>query len=190
MYPVNMFRRWYSSMHCKLFNRKRRQGHAVGRRSLVGFTMVEALIALSIIVIAFLNILYLVSFSVGHLREARDFMVGSYLAQEGIELVTVYRNENWLNQRAFDSGLSDGTYRADYSGVWDTSATLPIKFDDQYGYQYVQGTDTSFVREITITKMSANFLRVDSTVHWDERGQARSVTVEDNLYDWFSVPTQ
>ena len=160
------------------------------RRGSRGFTMVEALIALSIIVIAFINILYLVSFSVGHLREARDFMVASYLAQEGVELVTVYRNENWLNQRAFDAGLSDGTYRMDYSGVFDTSATLPLKFDDQYGYQYVQGADTSFVREITITKMSQNFLRVDATVNWNERGSARTVTVEDNLYDWFSVPTQ
>ncbi len=152
--------------------------------------MVEALIALSIIVVAFLNILYLVNFSVGHLREARDFMVSSYLAQEGIELVTLQRNENWLNQRAFDAGLSDGTYRLDYSGVFDTNASLPLKFDGQYGYQYLQGTDTQFVREIKITKMSANFLRVDSTVNWNERGSARTVTVEDNLYDWFSVPSQ
>ncbi len=167
--------------------RKRALGDKTFR---AGFTMVEALIALSIIVIAFINILYLVNFSVGHLREARDFMVGSYLAQEGIELVTVFRNENWLNQRAFDADLADGSYRMDYTGVFDTSATMPLKFDSQTGYQYLQGTDTPFVRSIAITKVSANFLRVDSTVRWNERGSARSVTVEDNLYDWFSVPTQ
>ena len=154
-----------------------------------GFTFVEALIALSIIVIAFINILYLVSFSVGHLREARDFMVGSYLAQEGVELATMYRNENWLKQQAFNTDLASGSYRMDYSGVFDAASTLPLKFDSQTGYQYLVGTDTPFVRSITFSQPSASFVRVESQVKWTERGQLRSVTVEDNLYDWFSVPS-
>ncbi len=168
------------------------QGRAgTARRKLVsGFTFVEALIAMSIVVIAFINILYLVNFSVGRLREARDFMVGSYLAQEGVELITMRRNENWLNQQAFNAGLDPGTYRIDYPGTFDSGIGIPLKFDEQTGYQYAQGADTPFVRAVTISQPALNFMRVQSRVSWTERGDPRSVIVEDSLYDWFSVPEE
>lgn len=151
-----------------------------------GFTFVEALVAMSLIIIAFVNVLYLANYALGNIREARDNMVASYLAQEGIELTTAARNENWLQARAFDTGLTGSTYAVDYQGV-SAATDAHLKFDAQQGFQYTTGADTAFTRRITVSKPGANIIKVQSNVLWSERGSLRSLVVEDNLYDWFSM---
>ncbi len=155
------------------------------RGSTTGFTFVEALVAMSLIIIAFMNVLLVTSFALGRIREARDFMVASYLAQEGIELAAALRDENWLNARSFDSSITGGTYRMDYQGTVDASADALLLFDQQKGFQYTTGSATSFIRRITFSKPQPYIVKVQSQVQWNTRGTARSMVVEDNLYDWF-----
>ena len=157
------------------------------RKSTTGFTFVEALIAMSLIIIAFVNVLSITSFALGRIREARDSMVASYLAQEGIELAAALRDENWLNNRPFDSSITNGTYRMDYLGTIDASAGSPLLFDQQKGFQYTTGVPTSFIRRVTFSKPKAYIVKVQSQVSWTARGTTRSMVVEDNLYNWLSI---
>jgi len=163
------------------------QHHFYYNKSGAGFTFVEALIAMSLIIIAFVNVLSITSFALGRIREARDSMVASYLAQEGIELAAALRDENWLNNRPFDSSITNGTYRMDYLGTIDASAGSPLLFDQQKGFQYTTGVPTSFIRRVTFSKPKAYIVKVQSQVSWTARGTTRSMVVEDNLYNWLSI---
>jgi len=142
---------------------------------------------MSLIIIAFVNVLSITSFALGRIREARDSMVASYLAQEGIELAAALRDENWLNNRPFDSSITNGTYRMDYLGTIDASAGSPLLFDQQKGFQYTTGVPTSFIRRVTFSKPKAYIVKVQSQVSWTARGTTRSMVVEDNLYNWLSI---
>jgi len=55
-------------------------------------------------------------------------------------------------------------------------------------YGYGSGADTVYKRKITIVKNPSgannNELQVLSTVAWTERGQTKSLIVEDRLWNW------
>ena len=151
-----------------------------------GFTLVEAMVALVILTTALGPMLYLANSAVNSAYLIRDNMIGSGLAQEGVEVVRSIRDANWLNGSAFDAGLSDGTYRIE----WNSSSLLtlagnpPLKLDNGL-YSYNLGSTTKFSRSIAVTKVNAGQLRVVSTVSWELRGgSTKTIQAESHLFNW------
>ncbi|MGB9680585.1 MAG: prepilin-type N-terminal cleavage/methylation domain-containing protein [Minisyncoccia bacterium] len=165
-----------------------------------GFTLVEALIAISILIIGILSGFILVTRALYNVSVIQDRLSAVFLAQEGIELVRNIRDTNFikiLNNKgtiSWREGLSDGCY------LIDTSMPLTLKpiacnnendyltyNQDLNLYLYNNGSNTSFYRQIKIETISDDEIRVISFIKWKTRNMIFDLTVEDHLYNWFKV---
>lgn len=158
------------------------------RKFSTGFTLVELLIAATLVMVVFSSILALVNYSIYAITFIQNNLIASFLAQEGVELVIKKRSENWISGQPFGYGLESGSYRIDYRGVFDNAQSVaPLKFDETLGYQYAVGQPTNFNRTVTVAAVSENQLRIISEVSWKSRTKSFSIKVEDHLYNWFGV---
>lgn len=155
-------------------------------KSQEGFTLVETLVSLVILAVALIPIMNLSS-SISKVNSAlQDSLVASGLAQEGIEVIRAIRDTNWFNNRAFDSGLSDGIYQVEWNSTtllsYNNNPTLNL---NSGRYTYTNGTPSKFSRTIAITKINTGELKVVSTVTWIERGGInKSIGAESHLFNW------
>jgi len=154
-----------------------------------GFTLVESMIAVGLIVTGVVGVLTLVSRSIGFNGLAFNRLTAANLAQEGIEIVRNIRDTNWINGLAWDNGLSDGEYQLDHSSqppltAYDSAQTL--LWDENNGYfNYTVGNNTVYQRKITINHLSADQMQVKATDTWTGRGGGNFETiVEDRLFNW------
>lgn len=145
-----------------------------------GFTLVETLVAISILLIAVAGPISLIGDSLHKIYYAKDEALAVNLAQEGVELVRQVRDSNMLNIASSGSwlaGLNDGTYVADtgsfvssiglgsYAGngggrvspiqscTGSCASPQPVYYDATTGL-YRQGTvstKTQFTRTVTIS---------------------------------------
>lgn len=166
------------------------------------FTMVEALIALSILTIGILSSFILVSKALYNVTIIKDRLTASFLAQEGIELVRQIRDTNMLKRLdnetvRWDEGLKEGKYIID-SGVLNgepiklilvTSEEAPnLKYDNiSRIYNYDAGEETSFNRVIQIIKISEDELRIECLLKWKSKDVDFDLTVEDHLFNWLKI---
>ena len=172
-------------------NRKRQQA---------GFTVLEALIAISIIVIGVGGVFGLTSRTVADSSANNNKLVAVYLAQEGIEIVRNIRDTNYLKIRqavpgaAWDDGIilpgnDCATWcEADYndaalSGV--VAGLNPLQRDGNTSiYSYDGGSATPFTREIKATAVGVGKIEVEVTVFWSERGNVQKTVAATELYNW------
>lgn len=164
-----------------------------------GQSLVEAMIAISLLLVGFLGTITLINRSVGLTRVVADSYVGTYLASEGIEIVKSLIDANYLAERSFNSGFETCTATCDwqvsYNTTWeenvpiaDTGRTLifdPVS--GRYGYDSF-GTDTNFKRSVKVLLggPTGREITVLSRVEWLARGGGvSSVTVEDHFFDWY-----
>ena len=163
-----------------------------------GFTLIEVIISIAVILTAIVGLIGLSSFSVSSLGIVKSKVIAVNLAQEGIEIVRNMRDSNWLIYRdqidqgqsqLWLTGLNPGTYRVQYdSASLTANPDNPPLYKNSYGfYQYspTGGTLTPFRRTITLQNISADEIRVTSQVTWSEKGRSNTITVEDHLYNWF-----
>jgi prepilin-type N-terminal cleavage/methylation domain-containing protein len=153
-----------------------------------GFSLVELMVAISMIAIVFTSLISLVNTVLANLSYSHNYLVASYLAQEGIELITQKRNENFKNGLAFDAGIIANCLEIDYKSVLRSCSGESnnfLKYSENNGFQYNGGNDTVFKRTIKTGKVNANEIRVQSIVKWKTRNQDFEIVVEDHLYNWF-----
>ncbi|MEX2090986.1 MAG: prepilin-type N-terminal cleavage/methylation domain-containing protein [Candidatus Paceibacterota bacterium] len=151
-----------------------------------GFTLVEALVTLVVLSIALGPSLILTNNISSTASVVRNNLIAANLAQEGVEVIRGMRDTNWFNGIAFDTGLTDGTYRVEWnsSALISLGANPPIK-EGSGLYNYSSGNDTVFRRTISILKVNAGELRIISNVTWQERGaRDRNALVESHLFNW------
>lgn len=174
-----------------------------------GFTLVEVLVATSIIVIGLVAALSLISFTVGYHPSDVQKLTAVNLAQEGIELIRNKRDNNWAATpiAAFDAGISGtGNFQrciVDYKGAFScysdgTSKTIStcynaspscrLKINSNGFYEHNSGTDVSFYRLISLESVTISgtdhYIKVTSQVLWKERGKDHTVVIVSHLYDW------
>ena len=152
----------------------------------LGFTLIEALVALVILTVALGPALVLSSNISSTASSIQNNLIAANLAQEGVEVVRSLRDANWFNGQPFDSGLINGIYRIE----WNSNALIslgsnpPLKINSGL-YNYSSGTDTIFKRTVTITKPNSEELSIIRDVIWIEKGnRARDVKVESHLFNW------
>lgn len=166
-------------------------GKLVGNNS--GQLLIEAVVAMGVISVGLLGVFSVLSNSLAISKVTSNQYVGTYLAEEGIEVV---KNMIDTNQTAWNLNLVQGSaykFAVEYDSATPNVADLgqPLRFDPSTGlYNYETGNSTTFVRTITVTSLPVDGnpgeeLRVDSVVTWlDQGGMPDSVTLEDDFYNW------
>ncbi len=150
-----------------------------------GFTLLETIVAVGLIIVGLVAALTLITTSLFYVSNIQDRLVTANLVAEGIEVVRNIRDNNWLQNRAWNSGLTDGDYQAAYNSMALSSYDgFPLLLDFNGPYNYASGAATLYVRKISITNISANEIKVVSTVAWQRRGITYSSSAEDHLFNW------
>lgn len=173
-----------------------------------GFTLVETLVALMILLTAVVSVISLIGDSLHKMYYARDEVLAVNLAQEGIEMVRQVRDTNMLGGSAWLTNLADGTYIIDVAGLLSGSAAngyvIPCAGCTQIVYLdgvkglYRQGTGamypaTQFSRLVTIssiglTAAELNYERkVTSVVTWKTGGSTGTATASEYLFEWTAL---
>ena len=168
-----------------------------------GQAMVEAMVAMSVIIIGLLGAFALSSSSIGLNRTAADRYIAVNLAGEGIELVKNIIDQNImlveLENVAWNRGVLPGSYEIDYNdpGLRAVEGDERILFFSEKGsgyYAYDDGDLDSIIyaqtkqkikRIIKIENISLEHIKVTSTVSWNDKDGSRlSFFVEDHFYDF------
>jgi type II secretory pathway pseudopilin PulG len=187
------------------FRTRSRSKHPQG---VSGFTLIETLVAISILMMAIVAPMSLAAQSLGAAYYARDQITAFYLAQEAIEVVRSVRDGNILRIAEGQQGVNifDGipstTGQAfTVDSLADPSAALvlcplsgcpPLQTDGNvYGY-HNGWTNTTFVRSVTAKLINNNpdELRITVTVTWQEGTyQQRTFSINEDLYRWVNNQT-
>lgn len=165
------------------------------RELLTGFTLVESMVAITILSTSLAVILGILANSFTFSRFAGDQVTATLLATEGIEYVTNARDNNVQVGNDWLTGIpSDGSkFRVDPLDPLGTfvacAADCPVlKFDASSNYTYQSGTATRFYREITVTKKTNNGTQneivVTVTVYWPDSSRRHQVRLIEHLFSW------
>lgn len=166
-----------------------------------GFTLLEAIVAIAILLVAVTSASGLVLSSLQNLHVTKNRVIAAYLAQEGIEVVRAIRDENWINGRDYDVELTPSLtpYCVRYDSTVLISGPCDYNIYQDGAYTHDSSAEpTIFTREILITALpnpeddttvdpDPDVLQILSTVSWGGPS-AGSITVEDRLYDWRASP--
>jgi type IV pilus modification protein PilV len=158
-----------------------------------GFTLIEVLAAMFILVMGVLGVFGLISRTVTFNSSVNSQLVASYLAQEGLELVRNIRDANLLKiHKGVGGQWNDGLTScasgcgADYNDtVLGGFQSTPLKLNNGF-YTYDAGTDTIFTREIVIDSAAADVLKVAVDVSWVDKGNTHHVLGATELYNWLN----
>lgn len=169
-----------------------------------GFTLVETLVAISILLIAVVGPMSAISRSLIQMTIARDQMIAINLAQEGIEAVRQKRDSNVLEEITRTSpppvdwmkNLNTGGYTIDtgfgagpvLNGCGGACAPQPVPVDSVTGlYRQGAGTvATPFSRVVTIRHLGPGSYQrqIISKVTWVRGGKTWGVEVSEVLFEW------
>jgi Tfp pilus assembly protein PilV len=175
------------------------------RKGSKGQSVIEAMIAVSILTIGFLGISSLLVRSFALSRTTSDDLTATYLASEGIELMKniidhdVYAGNAWgtcTNAADLSTCTNSGAYTVDYGSAVPTelggpneqcftnAAVPPLDFDSSTGiYSYSGGTASKFQRCIQLTH-NGQEITVNAIVDWSTNGAASTLNLEDHFYNW------
>ena len=167
------------------------------------FTLIETLVAISLLVVAIAAPMSLAAQSLSSAFYARDQITAFHLAQEAIESLRNARDHNLLLgldgiQVAFLEGVPNTTGQPFTVDVRNNSMVLcpsgacpPLRHNGNvYGYgSTVDWIDTRFTRLVRVTMVggSTEEAKIAVEVRWRSGAfQARSFIINNNLYEWVS----
>jgi prepilin-type N-terminal cleavage/methylation domain-containing protein len=172
-----------------------------------GFTLVETLVAVSILVVAVTGAYSAAQTGLSSATFSKDEVIAFYLAQESVEGIRNFRDANalkhapsWLSGIADTSG--DPCYPADghhacmidpltatlSSCNGDVAACQIVKQDPAtgfYGYDS-SWTDTPFQRAIVLNTVNSNEVSITVSVSWHKGIVQRTFKVRENILNWQS----
>jgi len=158
-----------------------------------GLTLIETLVAISVLMVAVSGALSLSNQSLQSANYAKDQITAFYLAAEGIEGIRSVRDANLIGGSNWLSNLgpcnASGCYFDGTSSVVSSCAGAcgPLKLDPVsglYGYS-AAWPDTPYTRTIRLDSLGPNERVVTVTVNWTSGNQSRSFIVHELLFDWY-----
>lgn len=176
-----------------------------------GFTLIESLIAISILTFAVAGPLFTADRAIVAAQTSRDQVIAMYLAQEGIEHMRMLRDNEYISAyHAGDTNISDTAWTTFLTTIAVCDATDPTKactldsMNGLLGTSCVIGTNcaplrlvggtyrqitslapfTPFTRVIQAFGVSTGEEKIVSTVSWNFHGVPYSVKVSDQLTAW------
>ncbi len=170
-----------------------------------GFTLLEVILAISVLTIAVGGSFALIQQTLISASLNQSKLIASCLTQEGLEIVRNIRDNNWLKQRtnpgiSWDDGLTicqpstnccEGDYQAnpfpslDSFSACDFGDLRYLKIGNDGFFSYSGDTPTKFKRRINISKINDDKLEVSVEVQWDERGRTHNIKAVEHLYNWY-----
>ncbi len=183
--------------------------HITRHTQIYGFTLVEVLVAVSILSISILATFTAVSNAMRATNFTEDQTVAYYLADEALEYIRHKRDSNaiahisalatggsvgWLTGVAQVAGDPCSTGKVCYVDVAantiatcsSTAASCPsLLYNSTSGiYGYVSGSTTQYKRSITITSISATEVSVVVQVSWTAQSVTKNYTQTLVLRNW------
>lgn len=165
-----------------------------------GSLMIEAMVAVTLVLIGLLGIFGLIARSLGMNKDVHDRFVATYLAAEGVEVVKniidtdVAAAQEGASGKFWNSTIQAGSsYAVQYDTTAETLnglggyAGTPLKFDPSTGlYSYTHATQPSIFYRTVVTKTppSGSGVEVESVVTWTADGQANAVKLDDTFTGW------
>ncbi len=166
------------------------------------FSLIEALVAISILMIGILSAFILVIRTLANTPHVQSRLIAANLAQEGVELVRQIRDTNFVQSKKFREGLVNGEYQIDSNEreliKFDKENFL--KFDDSsklYSYSSGNKHPYFFQRKIVISDFEGktNVFKVNVVLTWCvKRNEMQclqnptyTLNVEDHLYNYYKV---
>ncbi len=182
----------------------------INRKQNKGFTLVEMLVAVSILSLSILAAFTSISNNIKTARFSEDKVVAYYLASEAIEYIRNVRDENairniqqlpfgastnWL--RDISSSISDPCYNRNCIVDTIANSITPCSSDHNscpflkkhptskiYGYNNVW-TQSIFKRSVSVSVISATEAVVTATVTWTaSNGDSKTYTLSEIIRNW------
>ncbi len=159
-----------------------------------GFSLIEILISILIVAIAFIGVYRVISKYNTYTQKERESFVAAYLCQEGIEIVKNLRDSNWIEGVDWDNGLIScaSGCEADYNDSALTAWSSPgrdLYIENVTGsYEYlaapVEGDiQTSYKRKIEILQSGDDELDITVIVYWGINA-GNAMVVKENIFNW------
>ena len=147
-----------------------------------GFSSIEVLLSVFIITVAVLGLYNGVSYSFNSIEKAKNKLIATYLAEEGIELVKNIRDINFSTENTeWNDGFSDceNGCRIDMYGIIEDNPGLPLNISNGF-YNYEEGEPTIFSRKIIIKEEDTDKIKVSSKVSYGKQ----DFSIEQYLYNY------
>lgn len=177
-----------------------------------GFTLVETLVAITILLIAVGGSLTVASQSIASAALARDQTIAFWLAQDAMEYIHNARDTNilqegmpWLNNLGFCNSAGGGVCQIDTTMPYteflainlciNHAACDPLLYDSEdklYSYSDTEtATETIFTRSASYEYLppgieSSDEVVVTVTVSWESRLPTKSIVMKKTMLNWAS----
>ncbi|MFA6076918.1 MAG: prepilin-type N-terminal cleavage/methylation domain-containing protein [Candidatus Paceibacterota bacterium] len=173
-----------------------------------GFTLVEVLVAISIFTVSLIGIMSVLASGIANTNYAKQKMIATYLAQEGIEYIRNMRDTAVL----YGNGNPwEGSFKAQLSSCNDpdednnpcgldeppfgvTVCTNPsdcrLYLDNGNYSTTVSVVDSGFIRKIWMVPIGAgntDEVKIFSRVEWTQGSGGYNVTFSENLFNWIEI---
>ena len=166
-----------------------------------GFTIVESLVAISILVTVIVGATTAVQTGLSSYISSQDQIVAFYLAQEGFEQIRNIRDENHLKNNSWLTGIalssSDPCYFGQACTVSPVESAIPTRCSAVDACPLLRqnastgffGYDSSwpltkFRRQITLTTINATEIAVTVKVTWSKGNAFMEFKARENLLNW------
>jgi prepilin-type N-terminal cleavage/methylation domain-containing protein len=172
----------------------------MGRRRIkYGFTLVEMLVAVAILVGSIVGPIFLAAQGIAVATEAKNRILAAYLADEAIEFVKNKRDGNLLNGESWLAGFEQcqGQDNKCSVDVWteeikkcsEGGCFLKVFQNSGNGF-YLRyghaGSQTSFSleRNFFYEKISDEEIKITAGILWKEKTLSRSFELSEYMYKW------
>lgn len=139
-----------------------------------GFTLVETLVAISIFTGSILGLMSVLASGISNTNYAKQKMIASYLAQEGIECIRNTRDTYVLYPPANSTASARWS---EFRGLDFSNANTIICPNIGAGFTRILSKNT--------TGLSADEVKILSTVSWTQGSGNYSITFSESLFNWF-----
>lgn len=161
-------------------------------KNIRGFSLLETLVAISVLSLALAGILSLFSIGVRSSTNAGNQIKAFFLASEGVEYLRNKRDSNIISGSVWSGGFDDcesGCYVDVYAsgfGIVSCSGVCPkLKFNsalNRYDYDSAS-SETIFTRRIISERINDREIKLSSEIYWPQGGEERSFSLVEHLFD-------
>jgi len=175
-----------------------------GEKKESGFTIIESLIAIVVLVFAVTGTFAAVQSALSTSIFAKNQVTAFFLAQEAVEYIINTRDTNILSGNGWLTGIADGSSACDFGKFCIVDATVnsnaftscsapnpnncPVlkqstSGNTLYGYN-PSWTDSQFKRYIQLQSVNSNEILATVNVSWTKGFLSKTITVKESIFNW------
>lgn len=167
------------------------------KKTVRAFTLIETFVAITVLLVSLVGPLSIAAQSLRLAYYARDQVTAFYLAQEAVEYVRAERDQNYLADADWLTGLGDCIGNScvidmphfSHTACGILSACPPVYISTAttlYNQDSSSGPASPFTRVLSIVPVegSTDEVAVTVTISWVSVGINRSFQITEHLFDW------